>query len=142
MVDDTSKATVSRYNMNEANFMLLGQLQQEAFYLSNVKRNFTAAFDRWNSIRLIVESVFTDGEKTALDSIDKDFHKSLRLRIPKDLKDTKHMGGKKTEQELYIYNAFQIHKTEHLQLFIRELSMLLRRYKISMTDLDKKKKLG
>ncbi len=127
--------------MNESNFVLLGELQNEAFRFMNVKKDYGSAMDRWKSIMFIVESVFTEPEIKNLDDIEEEFNKMLKFNVPKNLSTSKPMYGISARQK-FIINVYQKHKLKHLRNYIRSLSCLLRQYKVSMTDLDKKKKLS
>lgn len=127
--------------MNESNFVLLGELQTEAFRFMNVKKDYLSAMDRWNSIMFIVESVFTDTERESLDKIEEEFSKTLSFKVPTNLSTSKPMYGVSARQR-FIINVYQKHRLKHLRNYIRSLSSLLRQYKVSMTDLDKKKKLS
>lgn len=141
MEQDTSKQTESRYNMNESNFVLLGELQTEAFrYMNN--KDFNRAMDRWQSIRFIVQSVFKETERETLDEIEEEFGKPLSFSIPERLNEYKIMGSKFSPKQIFVNNVFKIHKQKQIKIYINTLTGFLRTYKISMTDLDKKKKLS
>lgn len=127
--------------MNESNFVLLGELQMEAFRFMNVKKDYGSAMDRWKSIMFIVESVFTETETKNLDDIEEEFNKILKFHVPENLSNSKPMYGVSAKQK-FIINVYQKHRLKHLRNYIRSLSSLLRQYKVSMTDLDKKKKLS
>ncbi len=140
MDTNTSKQTESRYNMNESNFVLLGELQREAYTFMNVKKDYNSCMDRWMSIRSIIESVFSDTELESLDDIEQEFSKSLRFNVPEGFNTSKSFYGL-SERQKYINKVYQTHRLKHLRSYIRNLSIFMRKYKISMTDLDKKKGL-
>ena len=141
MEHDTGRVAESKYNMNESNFALLGELQREAFHFLNVRKDFVSCMDRWRSIRYIIESVFSEPEAESLDTIEKNFGKNLKFNVPGNLSSSKPMYGISPKQ-IFINRVIQKYRLEHLRNYIRELAKLMRKYKISMTDLDKKKKLG
>lgn len=140
MEKETSK-TESRYNMNESNFVLLGDLQREAFNFMNVKKDLISSMDRWQSIKFIVESLFTNRERQSLDIIEKEFSKQLKFNVPNSLSTGKPMYALSPKQK-FINNVYYGHRIKQLRYYIRKLFILLRQYKVSMTDLDKKRKLG
>ena len=52
----------SKYNLNESDFVLLGELQKAAFFYRNEKKNYTESFERWVSIRLMIDARFEKEE--------------------------------------------------------------------------------
>ena len=112
---------VSQYNLNEANFHLLAALQQELYYFRNVKFDFIKAFDRVESMNLIILSVLNQDEKNEFKLIKKFFEKQSSI---------KNTGTRLAKQRMF------------LDYYISKQNIAFRRYKISMTDKDTKLNLG
>jgi len=142
MVEDKKKGpNGSKYNMNEPNFLLLGDLQREGIYYLNVKRDYVKAFERWSSMALIIGSMFEEDELKELDDIRKKLFEKRKIEVPADLDPTQRFG-QLTGAENYKLHVKKICQKFYLNKYVKKLNQLMRKYKISMTDLDRKIRLG
>lgn len=130
-----SEAVHSQYNLNEATFILIGDLQREAFILSNKYRNFNGSFDRWQSIRLLISARFKEKEKEKLDNLEEEFDKNIIVKYPKDL-------DSESAKRNYNHKIYYQEKKKNLNKYINYLMILMRVYKIGPTDLEKKHRLS
>lgn len=117
----TGNTTASQYNLNEANFHLLAALQQELYHFRNVKFNFIKAFDRAESMNLIILSVLSPKEKNDFKEIKKYFERQSSIN---------NNGIRLAKQRAF------------LDYYITKQNIAFKRYKISMTDKDTKLNLG
>lgn len=125
----------SKYNLNEATFLLIADLQREAFDLSNKGKNSDGAFERWQSIKLLLEPRFNKEEIEKLDLIESKFYNQVKIKYPIHLKT-------ENEKRKYNYDAYRIIKRIRLNGYVKYLMILMRLYKIGTTDLEKKHKLN
>ncbi len=138
---EKKKPNASRYNMNEPNFLLLGDLQREAIHYLTVKKDYEASFDRWSAMTMIIGSMFEADEIKELDEIRKKLFEKRKVEVPENIDTTKGFGGL-SEADKYIIKVKKIFQKFYLNKYVRKLNKLTRKYKISMTDLEKKPKLG
>ncbi|KKL63781.1 hypothetical protein LCGC14_2171700 [marine sediment metagenome] len=141
MENDSSKQTKeSAYNLNEANFLLIASLQQQAFNLSNKKR-FNESFDRWQDIRILIEPRFETYERTKLDQLENNFKGPTKIKIPFNLSSC--ISMKDGLSNLDKYKIYHINKIKSFKLnrFVKYLMLLMRKYQISQTDKSKVTKL-
>lgn len=131
MVDNIEKKGESKYNLNESDFRLIGDLQQQAFYYRNERKNYYEAFQRWVSIRLLLDSRFTPDENKELDKIEEKF---MIMPKPEDLPYFNNsqipMNKKRVVYKIYTLNKY-----------IKKLRELMKKYKIALTDMDRKVRL-
>ncbi len=128
-------AVHSQYNLNEATFFLIADLQREAFVLSNRYKNFDGSFNRWQSIRLLISSRFEDKEKEQLDKLEEEFDEQISFIYPKEI-NNQHQKTK------YNHKIYYEVKRKKLNDYVKYLMILMRLYKIGPTDLEKKHRLS
>lgn len=138
MVDNNTKKTgQSHYNLNETDFLLLADLQREAFQLRNVKKNYIASFERWRSIRMLIDARFDDKETKILDEIEESFWKPQEIQVPDKLSGISSFGNK-SPKKTYIIKIIRSRKLKVLDEYITQIRALMKLHKIAMTDLETK----
>lgn len=130
----------SKYNLNESDFMLIGELQKEAFYYRNTKRNYSEAFQRWVSISLMIDCRFESDERDELNTIQSKFTQVPKIDVPQNLNPFASFGSMSPRKK-YLLKQLSKHKIEVLDEYIQKLRTLMRTYKIALTDLERKAKL-
>lgn len=135
-----SPRSESQYNLNERSTSLIADLQEDAFRLSN-SHKYGPSFDKWQSIRLLIEARFDYKEKTKLDKLERIFLKRIMIQYPQRLSMSKTIYGL-SEREFYIKKKGLEVKRYRLHLYVKFLMELMRAYKIGLTDKQKKTRLS
>jgi len=125
------------YNLNEAIFKLLGELQNKVFYFRNDKRNYYRAFENAKSMKITISAHLDDDEKKELLKIEKKFKEKIDYKIP--------AYDPFISNKPYIDRAQRLEqgrKKEILDEYMEKLNEFMKKYKISTTNAEKKFKLG
>ena len=131
----------SQYNLNLASTELMADFQREAFTLANNKR-FNDAFDRWQSIRMIIEPRFEQDETNDLDELEKKFWTLPKIKVPANLSTKQDMITGQSQRKNYILSKIHAFKRVALNNYIKCLMGLMRTYKVGMTDKEKVTRLN
>ncbi len=138
----------SAYNLNLANIVLIGDLQREAFILSNKGRS-EQAYLRWQSIRLLIENRFEDDERRELDELEEEFEEPLVVDIPKSLKGevgerktTFTRSPKQTARIRFLNDSKESVQRKNLANYIKCIMRFMRKYKMDLGDKEKRVKLS
>lgn len=139
MEEDNNTRTASQYNLNERTASLIADIQEEALSLSNSYK-FNSAFDKWQSIRLLIEARFNGDEIKELDKLEEVFTNKIIINYPSKLCDSKPMYGL-SERDSYIKKEGLRIKKFRLNKYVKYIMSLMRVYKLGMTDKEKKTRL-
>jgi len=139
-MENKENKSQSKYNLNESDFLLLGKLQEEAFYYRNIKRDYYASLERWVSVRVMVGSRFETSECEELDNIHTEFSKIPKIKMPNNLSRVPSFGNLSPRSK-FIKTILTSHKISILDKYSMKLRLLMRLYKIALTDLEKKAEL-
>ena len=131
----------SQYNLNESMAILIGDLQREALTLSN-SADHHGSLERWNSIRILIQSRFQDDEVDTLDELYYNFYNIKPAVVPLNLKPQFDMRTGLNSKQMFQRKYLSFFQKKRLHEFVRELTLLMRQYKISMTDKEKKPRLN
>lgn len=135
-MDDTNQTrTESQYNLNERITTLIADIQEKAFILSNAYK-FNASFDKWQSIRLLIEARFNDDEMTELDELENTFNEKIIITYPIGLSSQKPMHGLSQKDNYIKVEGLKI-KKDRLNEYVKRIMGLMRVYKIGLTDKEK-----
>ena len=141
MVDNNEKSGQNYYNLNETDFLLLADLQREAFRLRNTKKDYIESLQRWKSVRMLIDARFEKTEREALDKIEEEFWEGPKnLDLPKGINDNRSFGDASPEKK-YITKRKRSHQLSKLDEYTIKLRELMKSYRIAMTGLEKKDKL-
>ncbi len=140
-METSNETRESQYNLNESTTLLIGDLQRDALELSN-SFNYAGALEKWNSIRILIEARFDDDEVDALDELYKKFYNISPANIPINLKSKFDMVTGLNSKEIFQRQYLRYNQKKRLHEFVRELMILMREYKISTTDKEKKTRLS
>lgn len=144
MDNNKDNTAATQYNLNGAIMMLIAELQKDAINDSH-KGRYQSSFEKWESIRHLIEARFDDGECDLLNELGKQFLKPVPIiNVPQQLKPQNYyqVDYKKKERENYIKNHYSSIKKNRLINYIQTLQKLMRKYGLSLTDLEKKIKLN
>ncbi len=136
-MSDDGKNRESQWNLNDASFHLIADLQREAIYLMNHQK-YNPSLERWIAINKLVESIFSDTEIKMMDRLAEDYFKPIKITFPEKLMES--LSDKKIKilkQRLPLTI-----KKKRLAKYVRELMILMRRYSLYLTEKEKKHKLS
>ncbi len=139
MEENDNTRSASQYNLNERSASLIADIQEEALALSNSYK-FNASFDKWQSIRLLIEARFQIEEIVILDKLEERFTEKIIINCPLGLPTSKPMYGL-SKRDTYIKKEGLRIKKRKLNRYVKEIMSLMRLYKIGMTDREKKTRL-
>jgi len=139
MEEISTPRAASQYNLNERSTSLIADIQEEAFRLSNSYK-FNHSFDKWQSIRLLIEARFDNDEIEKLDNLENDFHDPIIINFPNGLSTSKPMYGL-SQRDNYVKKEGLTIKRQRLNKYIKYIMTLMRLYKLGMTDREKKTRL-
>ncbi len=140
MNDNEEKKGLSHYNLNESDFLLLADLQREGFTMRNAKKNYPEALNRWKSARMLIDARFSPEENKELDEIEEAFWGKPDIKVPDHLSDLCSFGDMSPRKK-YILRRHRVHQLHELDRYITKLRVLMKEYKIAMTDTQTKDKL-
>lgn len=126
MEKEKTQTKESGWNLSEAIIILISNLMRDAsmMYSRGLLRE---AFYKWKSIKMLVFNRFTPEERAHLKQLEKDIHPKSNYR------------KSDTFGESYTYDRDKF--AELLEDYIEELTLLLRKYKLDITDKEKKDRL-
>lgn len=125
----------SAYNLRQSNILLIADLQREAFELLNKNNNPGASFQRWQSIRLIIENRFDDAERENLDKSEVEFYSPFKTKRPSNLQPYS------MEKKNYDYYARRVLRTR-LSKYVSKIMVLMRKYGLDLGDKEVKVRLS
>lgn len=129
----------SQYNLNERITTLIADIQEKAFILSNAYK-FNASFDKWQSIRLLIEARFNKDEIKELNELEESFSERIIVAYPIVLSIQRPMHGLSQRDNYIRIEGLKI-KKDRLNKYIKCIMKLMRAYKIGLTDKEKKVRL-
>ncbi len=139
MESNNEKRSESQYNLNERSTTLIADMQEQAFVLSNSYK-LNASFDKWQSIRLLIEARFSTTERERLDELEELFMEKILVEFPNGLSNSKPMYGL-SQKDRYIKSEGLFVKKQRLHKYVKYLMELMRIYKIGLTDKEKRTRL-
>ena len=140
MEEDSSPRSASQYNLNERSTALIADMQEEAFLLSAAYK-LNDSFDKWQSIRLLIEARFNIDETDELNKLEKQFLDKITITYPHELSLSKPMYGLSPRDNYIKKEGLKIKKFK-LNNYVKYIMTLMRLYKIGMTDKQKKTRLS
>lgn len=134
-MDTNTPRAESQYNLNERITTLIADMQEEAFTLSSTYK-LNDSFDKWQSIRLLIEARFNEPETDKLDSLEEEFLEKIIITYPHGLSTSKPMYGLSSKDSYIKKEGLRI-KKHRLNKYVKYIMILMRLYKIGMTDKEK-----
>ncbi len=130
----------TRYNLDGATFQLLGELQRSAVSFT-LKRSFDEAFNRWVSIRTLIEPCIEDDESKDLDILENQYHRLIYFKIPEGLDDVKPFLGL-SKKELFKENKINQFKSIKLKRYSKQILRFMKKYSLTLTGKEMKTELN